>query len=75
MSKAMKSIVGNYVRLGDAKALNDMKAHRAKLLINLKLGGNALTEHYSISNDLEDEIAIIDDGLASLDPKPTAEDG
>jgi hypothetical protein len=73
MSEAMKSIVGSYVRLGDVNALIRMKAHRAKLLTNFKLSGIDAVDCYSVSKELENEIAIIDDGLATLDSRPVGQ--
>lgn len=74
MSEAMKSIVGSYVHLGDVNALQKMKAHRTKLLMNLKISGNVAVDYYSVTSDLESEIAIIEEALAALDPKPADHD-
>lgn len=68
MTQAMKNIVESYVRLGDRQALNDLKAHRAKLLMNMRI---AASDFNQVSNVLEGEIATIDDGLARLAAKPS----
>jgi hypothetical protein len=74
MSDAIKSIVASYIRLGDVKALNQMKALRTKLLMNLKISGNGAVDCYSLTRDLESELAIVDEALAALDPKPAEYD-
>ena len=62
---AIRSIVDVYVRYGNRGALNELRAHRGRLLVDLK----TLTGPFDVSRpiaELEDEIAIIEAGLAKL---------
>jgi hypothetical protein len=63
MSDALKGIVQTYIRLGNFKALNDLKAHRAKLLTDMRLKRNDAFDVSSYIDTLETEIAIIDEAL------------
>jgi hypothetical protein len=71
MSEAIKRIVGAYVRLKNRKALEDMKAHRLRLATELKSMNCALDVSFSIKQ-LEDDMAVIDAGLAELTTPATA---
>ena len=65
MQPAIRSIVDTCVRYGDCRALDDLMAHRRRLLAALK----TLTGTYDTSKpiaQMEDEIAVIDAGLAKL---------
>jgi hypothetical protein len=70
MSEAMERIVDAYVKLRNRKALEDMKVHRHRLATELKSLLGVIDVRLSI-RQLEDEIAVIDAGLAKLDT-PTA---
>jgi hypothetical protein len=65
MSTAIELIVDGYVRLRDRKALEDVGAHRHRLATELKSINRALDLRSSIKQ-LEEEIAVIDAGLARL---------
>jgi hypothetical protein len=72
MSEAIERIVSAYVKLRDSKALEEMKAHRHRLVTELK----SLTGTLDVSSSiklLEDDIAVIDAGLAELRPAAAAE--
>jgi hypothetical protein len=71
MSEAIERIVGAYIKLGNRKALEDMKAHRRRLADELKSINGTLDLSSSIKQ-LEDEIAIIDAGLARLNTAAAA---
>ena len=66
MSEALKRIVGAYVELRNRKALEDAKAHRYRLATELKLMKCAFDLSSTIKQ-LEDDITVIDAGLAELD--------
>jgi len=70
MSEAMERIVDAYVKLRNRKALEDMKDHRQRLVTEIKSLHGVIDVRLSI-RQLEDEIAVIDAGLAKLDA-PTA---
>jgi hypothetical protein len=70
MSEAMERIVDAYVKLRNRKALEDMKSHRYRLATELKSLHGVIDVRLSIKQ-LEDEIAVIDAGLAKLNT-PTA---
>ena len=68
---AMRNIVDTYVRYGNRKALDELRAHRERLIAGLK----TLTGPYDISKPIaliEDEIAVIEAGLAKLDSAAAA---
>jgi hypothetical protein len=70
MSEAIERIVGAYVKLRNRKALEDLKAHRQRLVSEIKSFCGVIDVSSQIKQ-LENEIAVIDAGLAKLDT-PTA---
>jgi prefoldin subunit 5 len=68
MSHAMELIVDGYVKLSGRKALEDLKAHRCHLAEELKSINGALDLSSSIQL-LEEEITMIDAGLAKLNTR------
>jgi hypothetical protein len=71
MEPAIRSIVHAYVRLRNRKALDDLRAHRGRLIAELRL----LSGGYDMSKpiaQLQDEIAIIEAGLAKLNTAAAA---
>jgi hypothetical protein len=71
MSEAIERIVSAYVKLKNRKALQDMKAHRHRLVTELKSIDGTLDLSSSIKQ-LEDDIAVIDGGLVQLDTAAAA---
>jgi len=65
MSKAIELIVDGYVRLNDRNALDDLKAQREQLAAHLK-ATNARLDHGATIRQIEDELAVIEAGLARL---------
>ena len=62
---AIRSIVDVYVRYSNRRAVDELRAHRERLLAGLK----TLSGPFDVSKpiaELEDEIAIIQAGLAKL---------
>ena len=61
----IRSIVHAYVRLRDRKALDDLRAHRRRLIAELRLlsGGYDASKPIAL---IQDEIVIIEAGLAKL---------
>src|SRR5215469_3612573 len=72
MSEAIERIVSAYVKLRDTKSLDEMRVHRHRLVTELKSLTGALDVSSSIKL-LEDDIAVIDAGLAELRPAAAAE--
>ena len=64
VSEAMQNIVDAYVKLGNTKALEDLKAHRQGLVI--AVDGRKDFDFHSMLEQLKDEIDRIDSGLAKL---------
>jgi hypothetical protein len=69
---AIRAIVDVHVRYGNRRALEDLLVHRGRLLASLirTLGGP-----YDVRKpitQIEDEIAIIDAGVAKLKPEAAA---
>ena len=65
MSQAMQLIVEGYVKLSGRKALEDLKTHRERLASELR-SMNGVFDLSSTIRLLEQEVEIIDDGLAKL---------
>ena len=71
MSEAIQRVVGAYVKLGNRKALEDMRGHRLRLATELTASHGTLDLTSSIKL-LEEEIAVIEEGIVNLDaPPPT----
>jgi hypothetical protein len=65
MEPAIRSIVDVHVRFRNRRALDELRAHRRKLIAELRL----LAGGYDISKpiaQMQDEIAIIEAGLSKL---------
>jgi hypothetical protein len=65
VSTAIERIVDAYVRLGNRMALEDFRANRHRLAMELKAIDSSLDLSSSIKQ-LEDERTIIDAGFAKL---------
>jgi hypothetical protein len=66
MEPAIRSIVDLHVRFHNRRALDELRANRRRLIAELTL----LAGRYDISKpiaQMQDEIAIIEAGLAKLD--------
>ncbi|MDA9434681.1 hypothetical protein [Bradyrhizobium sp. CCBAU 51627] len=70
MSGALELIVEGYVSLKDRKALDELRMHRRKLLADL----NACTgiDCTGTIQQIEEEIIVIEAGLARLDGAATS---
>ena len=65
MHPAMRNIVDAYVRLGNRKALDDLRASRERLIAGLKMLGGGYDSSKVVAQ-FADEIALIEAGLAKL---------
>jgi uncharacterized small protein (DUF1192 family) len=65
MSKAMEQIVDAYVRLGNRRALEDLRLHRQKLAVDLK-GKTGFDFSLLPIGQIEEELAVIEKGLERL---------
>jgi len=67
----IRSIVDAHVRLRNRKALDDLRAHRGRLIAELRLlfGGYDASK---LIAQIQDEIAIIEAGLAKLNTATAA---
>jgi len=65
MSKAMEQIVDAYVRLGNRSALEDLRLHHQKLVVDLK-GKTEFDFSLLPIGQLEEELAVIEKGLERL---------
>jgi hypothetical protein len=65
MQPAMRNIVDAYVRLGNRKALDDLRASRERLIAGLKTLGGGYDPSKLIAQ-FADEIALIEAALAKL---------
>jgi len=65
MSTAMEQIVDACVRLGNRRALEDLRLHRQKLAVDLK-GKTGFDFSLLLIGQLEEELAVIEKGLERL---------
>jgi uncharacterized protein with von Willebrand factor type A (vWA) domain len=73
MLTAMEHIVDGYVRLNDRKALEDILAHRRKLVFDLKTRSSGAYDFGPQLKQLDDDIAVIAAGLAEFDQADAGE--
>jgi len=66
MSEAMRLIVNGYVKLRARKELDDLKADRCRMATELKSRHGSVFDLSSPIRQLEDEIRVIEKGLAKL---------
>ena len=70
MTKAIEKIVDAYVRLGNQRALENLRMHRRKLAVDLK--GNVGLYDFSLPlGQIDKEIAAIEAGLERLNSNPS----
>ena len=70
---AIRTIVDVHVRYGNRRALEELRAHRGRLITGLKAFGRQ--RPYDTRKpiaQIEDEIAVIEAGLAKLKPATAA---
>jgi hypothetical protein len=66
-TKAIEAIVEAYVKLGDRRALEDLRMHRRRLAVDLK-GRSTGSYDFSLPlGQIDEEIAAIEAGLERLD--------
>jgi hypothetical protein len=66
LTKAIEGIVDAYVKLGDRRALEDLRMHRRRLAVDLK-GRSSGPYDFSLPlGQIDDEIAAIEVGLERL---------
>jgi hypothetical protein len=71
MTKAIEQIVDAYVRLGNRRALEDLRSLRRKLVVDLK--GRAGYDFGLPIGLIDDDIAVIEAGLDRLNAAPSTE--
>ena len=71
MSEAIQRIVGAYVKLGNRKALEDIKVHRQRLITELKSAHDAF-DLSLLNTQLDGEIAVFELGLWMLNTAAAA---
>jgi hypothetical protein len=72
MSMALELIVDGYIRLGDRRALTELKAHREDLLARLSAQAGGCFDVSRSMGQMQEEIDQIEAGLARLDAQPVA---
>jgi hypothetical protein len=66
-TNAIQQIVDVYIRLNNRRALEDLRTHRQRLAVDLKL---RLAENYNFNlliGQIDEEVAVIEAGLERLD--------
>jgi hypothetical protein len=66
MLEAMKWIVDGFVKLSNRQALDDLNAHHRRMATELKSRHGGVFDLSSLIRQLEDEIRVIEKGLAEL---------
>jgi hypothetical protein len=64
-TKAIEGIVDTYVKLGDRRALEDLRMHRRKLALDLKVRRGSYDVNLPLGQ-IDEEIAVIEAGLKRL---------
>jgi hypothetical protein len=64
-TKAIEGIVDAYVKLGDRRTLEDLRMHRRKLALDLKVRRGSY-DFSLLLGQIDEEIAVIDAGLERL---------
>ncbi|MGY4593319.1 hypothetical protein ACVWXL_001065 [Bradyrhizobium sp. GM22.5] len=67
MPNAIELIVDGYVRLNNRRALDDLRMQRRKLAVDLKARTGFDFAHGTTVQQIEEDIAVIEAGLARLD--------
>lgn len=70
METAIKWIVDQHVQLQNRQALEDLRAHRQRLLADLKSRSGSVYDLRAPIQQLDAEIAVIDHGLETLAALP-----
>jgi hypothetical protein len=65
----MKWIVDGFVKLGARKELDDMKTHYSRLVTELESRRGGVLDLSSSIEQLDDELAVVQRGLAKLDTR------
>jgi hypothetical protein len=68
MKTAIEQITDVYIRLNNRRALEDLRMHRQRLAVDLKLRTGY--DFSSPIGQIEDEIAVIEAGLERLNRAP-----
>jgi hypothetical protein len=75
-TKAIEGIVDAYVKLGDQRALEDLRMHRRRLAVDLKGRSSGRSYDFSLPlGQIDEEIAAIEAGLERLNTALTKSPG
>jgi hypothetical protein len=66
MTKAIENIVAGYVTLKNRQALEEIRAHRQRLLQNSRMHSGSWVSVDSLTSSLQEEISIVDAALKGL---------
>ena len=67
MTEAIEYIVAGYVTLKNRQALEEIRAHRQRLLQNSRMQAGSWVSVKSLTSALEEEISIVDAALERLE--------
>jgi hypothetical protein len=68
LTQAIEQIIDVYVRYNNRTALDNLKLHRQKLLIDIKARPPSAYDWSWITSEIEEEVALINAGLDRLPP-------
>ena len=72
MSMALELIIDGYIRLGDRRALTELKVHREDLLAQLRAQSGGCFDVSRSIGQMQEEIGQIEAGLVCLDAQAAA---
>jgi hypothetical protein len=72
MTKAIEHIVAGYSTLKNRTALEEIRDHRRRLLNEHRMRSNSVLNFKSVSDELQEEISIVEDALSKLNGDETS---
>ena len=66
LSRAIEQIINAYVRYNNRAALDNLKLHRQKMLIDIRARPPSDYDRSLITSDIEEDLALINAGLERL---------
>jgi hypothetical protein len=66
LSRAIEQIINAYVRYNNRAALDNLKLHRQKMLIDIRARPPSDYDWSLITSDIEEDLALINAGLERL---------
>ena len=75
MTKAIEHIVTSYSTLKNRKALEEIRDHRRRLLNENRMRSNSVLNFERVTNELQEEISIVEAALSRLGDQDPGQSG